>query len=76
MILSKAICKRYRHYAWYGHARRNCILLNLVIHTDKPIVLVGSMRPSTALSADGPLNLYSAVALASSDEAKTKAFWS
>ena len=35
--------------------------LNLVIHSDKPIVLVGSMRPSTALSADGPLNLYSAV---------------
>lgn len=26
--------------------------LNLVIHTEKPIVLVGSMRPSTALSAD------------------------
>ncbi|WP_109440661.1 type II asparaginase [Acinetobacter haemolyticus] len=46
--------------------------LNLVVHTDKPIVLVGSMRPSTALSADGPLNLYSAVALASSDEAKNK----
>lgn len=46
--------------------------LNLVIHTDKPIVLVGSMRPSTALSADGPLNLYSAVALASSDDAKDK----
>ncbi|WP_277561190.1 asparaginase [Acinetobacter beijerinckii] len=46
--------------------------LNLVIQTDKPIVLVGSMRPSTALSADGPLNLYSAVAVASSDEAKNK----
>ncbi|MFW2003403.1 type II asparaginase [Acinetobacter ursingii] len=46
--------------------------LDLVIHTDKPIVVVGSMRPSTALSADGPLNLYSAVALAASDEAKNK----
>jgi len=44
--------------------------LNLVVHTDKPIVIVGSMRPSTALSADGPLNLYSAVALAASDDAK------
>lgn len=43
--------------------------LNLVVHTDKPIVIVGSMRPSTALSADGPLNLYSAVALAASDDA-------
>ena len=46
--------------------------LNLVIHTDKPIVVVGSMRPPSALSADGPLNLYSAVALASSDTAKGK----
>lgn len=31
-----------------------------------------SMRPSTALSADGPLNLYSAVALAADDSAKGK----
>ncbi|WP_111891258.1 asparaginase [Acinetobacter sp. MB5] len=46
--------------------------LSLVIRSDKPIVLVGSMRPGTALSADGPLNLYSAVALASSDTAKGK----
>jgi len=44
--------------------------LNLVIKTKKPIILVGSMRPSTSLSADGPLNLYNAVALASSDEAR------
>ena len=47
--------------------------LNLVIHSDKPIVVVGSMRPGTALSADGPLNLYSAVALAADDSAKGKA---
>lgn len=46
--------------------------LNLVIHTEKPIVLVGFMRPSTALSADGPHNLYSAVAIAASGEAKNK----
>lgn len=46
--------------------------LNLVIHSDKPIVLVGSMRPSTAMSADGPLNLYSAVALAADESAKGK----
>ena len=38
--------------------------LNLTVKTDKPIVLVGSMRPSTAVSADGPLNLYNAVAVA------------
>jgi L-asparaginase len=29
--------------------------------SDKPVVLVGSMRPSTAISADGPGNLYDAV---------------
>ncbi|AOA58456.1 asparaginase [Acinetobacter larvae] len=46
--------------------------LNLVIASDKPIVLVGAMRPATALSADGPLNLYSAVALAASDSARGK----
>jgi L-asparaginase len=38
--------------------------LNLVVKSDKPVVLVGSMRPSTAVSADGPLNLYDAVAVA------------
>ena len=38
--------------------------------TDKPVVLVGSMRPSTAVSADGPLNLYNAIAVASDPEAK------
>lgn len=46
--------------------------LNLVINSKKPIILVGSMRPSTALSADGPLNLYNAVALASDDESPGK----
>ena len=38
--------------------------LNLVVKTDKPVVLVGSMRPSTAVSADGPLNLYNGVGVA------------
>jgi len=32
--------------------------LNLTVKGDKPVVMVGSMRPSTAVSADGPLNLY------------------
>lgn len=44
--------------------------LNLTIHTDIPVVLTGSMRPATAASADGPMNLYQAVALASSQQAK------
>ena len=38
--------------------------LNLTVKSDKPVVLVGAMRPSTAISADGPLNLYNAVVTA------------
>jgi L-asparaginase len=38
--------------------------LGLTVPTRKPLVLVGAMRPATALSADGPANLYAAVALA------------
>jgi L-asparaginase len=44
--------------------------LSLVVKSDKPVVLVGSMRPATAISADGPINLYNAVALAANPEAK------
>jgi len=40
--------------------------LNLVVKSDKPVVLVGAMRPSTAMSADGPMNLFNAVTLAGS----------
>ncbi len=43
--------------------------LNLVVKTQKPVVLVGSMRPSTAVSADGPLNLYNAVGVAADPQA-------
>ncbi len=38
--------------------------LNLVLKTDRPVVLVGSMRPSSAISADGYLNLVNAVRVA------------
>src|SRR5687767_10084304 len=44
--------------------------LNLVVKSDEPVVLVGSMRPSTAVSADGPLNLYDAVGVAADPEAR------
>src|SRR5512145_1847320 len=44
--------------------------LNLTVKTDKPVVLVGSMRPSTAVSADGPLNLYNGVGVAADPNAK------
>ncbi len=38
--------------------------LNLVVRHSKPVVLVGAMRPATEISADGPMNLYNAVAVA------------
>ena len=44
--------------------------LNLVVKGEKPVVMVGSMRPSTAVSADGPLNLYNAVGVAIDPNAK------
>src|SRR5437763_15033385 len=44
--------------------------LSLVTHSNKPVVMVGSMRPATAISADGPGNLYNAVAAASSPGAR------
>src|SRR6267143_6332239 len=44
--------------------------LNLTVKSDKPVVMVGSMRPSTAISADGPLNLFDAVAVAADPQSK------
>ncbi|CAN5749210.1 asparaginase [soil metagenome] len=46
--------------------------LNLVIHGDKPVVLVGSMRPGSSLSADGPLNLYNAVVVSAAQRSRGK----
>ncbi|MDI1323982.1 MAG: type II asparaginase [Algoriphagus sp.] len=44
--------------------------LDLVIPSDKPVVLTGSMRPATAISADGPKNLYDAITVAINPESK------
>lgn len=46
--------------------------LNLVIKSEKPVVLVGSMRPATAVGADGPANLYNAVAVAADTKARDR----
>ena len=46
--------------------------LNLTVKSNKPVVMTGAMRASTALSADGPLNLYNAVVTAAAPESKGK----
>ena len=43
--------------------------LNLVIHSKKPVVVVGAMRPFTSISRDGPFNLYNAIRVAADPDA-------
>jgi L-asparaginase len=46
--------------------------LNLTVKSDRPVVLVGAMRPATAISADGPLNLLNAIRTAVAPESRGK----
>lgn len=46
--------------------------LNLVVKTNKPVVITGAMRPATANSPDGPHNIYEAVVVAADDNAMEK----
>ncbi|KAF4455000.1 putative ASP3-1-L-asparaginase II [Fusarium austroafricanum] len=48
----------------------SAFFLDLTIQSDKPVVVTGSMRPATAISADGPMNLLSSVTLAATESAR------
>ncbi len=51
-------------------AEETGFFLHLVVKSNRPVVLTGSMRPATALSADGPLNLFNAVGVAADPQAR------
>lgn len=52
-----------------GTLEETAYFLNLTVHSEKPVVVVGAMRPFTAVSRDGPFNLYNAVRVAATPEA-------
>ncbi|SUH12844.1 L-asparaginase [Salmonella enterica subsp. enterica] len=44
--------------------------LNLTVKSDKPVVFTAAMRPASAISADGAMNLLEAVTVAADPNAK------
>lgn len=52
-----------------GTLEETAYFLHLVVRSEKPVVVVGAMRPWSAISRDGPLNLYNAVRTAAAPEA-------
>jgi L-asparaginase len=50
----------------------SAFFIDATVNCGKPIVFVGSMRPSTAISADGPMNLLQGVTVAADEEAKER----
>lgn len=55
-----------------GTLEETAYFLQLVVRSEKPVVVVGAMRPWSAISRDGPLNLYNAVRTATTPEAVGK----
>lgn len=46
--------------------------LNLVLKTDKPVIVVGAQRPFTSVSTDAHLNLANAIRVAACEDARGK----
>ena len=57
----------------HGTARleETAFFLYLTVKSDRPVVLAAAQRPATGISADGPLNVLSAIRVAASPRART-----
>ncbi len=55
-----------------GTLEETAFFLHLTVKSAKPVVVVGAMRPFTAISRDGPFNLYNAIRVAATPEAAGK----
>jgi L-asparaginase type II len=55
-----------------NNLEETAFFLNLVLHTTKPVTVVGAQRPFTAISTDAHLNLINAIRVAACPEAAGK----
>ncbi len=55
-----------------GTLEETAFFLHLTVKSTKPVVVVGAMRPFTAISRDGPYNLYNAIRVAAAPDAVGK----
>lgn len=75
-LINKKLSDSSVHGAVVTHGtdtmEETAFFLDLTIHSAKPVVVVGSMRPATAISADGSMNLLEAVSLAANKNAANR----
>lgn len=77
LILSKAATKYLNDESVSGvvithgtsTAEETATFLELTVQSNKPVVVVGAMRPASAISADGPFNLLQAISVAADQSA-------
>lgn len=60
----------YILYLFTDTLEETAFAMDISVNCDKPVVVVGAMRPATAISADGPANLLQGVTVAADPQAK------